>query len=76
MSSVWIGHAAGHWWAISPGVAGSIAVTGGASSAQVRAVRGSNRSDSQADSASSILVTRSNVKAQVSGHAGHGSLAC
>jgi hypothetical protein len=33
-------HATGHWRAISPVVAGCIAVTGGASGAQVRAIRG------------------------------------
>jgi hypothetical protein len=40
-------------------------VASGASDVQVRAVRGPNLSDSQADSAGSIPVTRSNVKAQV-----------
>jgi hypothetical protein len=50
-------------------------VTSGMSAAQVSAVRGPDRSDSQADSASSILVTRSDVKAQVSGHARYHSLA-
>src|SRR5215471_227010 len=53
--------AVGHWRAINPGVIGSITVTGGVSAAQVRAVKSLNRSDSQADSASSILVTRSTV---------------
>jgi len=42
-------------------------VTGGASDDQVRAVRGPDLSDSQADSAGSIPVTRSNVKIQASG---------
>jgi hypothetical protein len=65
--------AAGHWWAINPGVAGSITVTSGALSTQVRAVRGLDLSDSQADSASSILVTRSMAEPKVSGHADHGS---
>jgi hypothetical protein len=51
--------ATGHWRAISPSVTRGMTVTSGASSAQVRAVRGPDRSDSQADSASSILVTRS-----------------
>src|SRR5262245_20956532 len=54
---------------------GSMTVTSGASVAQVRAVRRPDRSDSQADSAGSIPVTRSDVKAQVSGHARRGSLA-
>ena len=49
----------GHWRAISPGVARSMTVTGGASDDQVRAVRGPDLSDSQADSAGSIPVTRS-----------------
>ena len=57
----------GHWRAISPGVARSMTVTGGASDDQVRAVRGPDLSDSQADSAGSIPVTRSNVKIQASG---------
>ena len=38
---------------------GSVTVTSGASDAQIRAVRGLDRSDSQADSAGSIPVTRS-----------------
>ena len=42
-------------------------VTGGASDVQVRVVRDPDLSDSQADSAGSIPVTRSTVKAQVSG---------
>ena len=42
-------------------------VTSGASTAQLRAVRGPDRSDSQADSAGSIPVTRSNIKIQASG---------
>jgi len=49
----------GHWRAISPGVTGSVTVTSGASAAQVRAVRDPDLPDSQADGASSILVTRS-----------------
>jgi hypothetical protein len=40
-------------------------VTSGTPGAQVRAVSSPNRSDSQADSASSILVTRSTVPAHV-----------
>ena len=52
-------HATGHWRAINPGVVGFITVTSGAPAAQVRAVRGLDRSDSQADSAGSIPVTRS-----------------
>jgi len=51
--------------AINPGVAGSITVTGGASGAQVRAVRGFDLSGSQADSAGSIPVTRSTGLAQL-----------
>jgi len=43
--------ATGHWRAINPGVAGSMTVTGGASAAQVRAVRDPDLSDSQADGA-------------------------
>src|SRR4249920_1429513 len=57
--------AMGHWRAISPSVMGSITVTSGASVAQVRAVRGPDRSDSQADSAGSIPVTRSTVQCLV-----------
>jgi len=64
----------GHWRAISPDAAGSLTVTDGASIAQLSAVKGPDLLYSQADSASSILVTRSTVQAQVSGHAGHGRL--
>ena len=46
----------GHWRAISPGVTGSMTVTGGASGAQVSAVRGFDLSDSQADSADNFSV--------------------
>jgi len=53
---------------------GSIAVTSGGPRTQVRAVRGPDLSDSQADSGSSILVTCSTMKAQVSGPAEHGYL--
>jgi hypothetical protein len=61
------GHQApGHWRAINPGIPGSMTVTSGASTAQLRAVRGPNLSDSQADSAGSIPVTRS-INPQVSG---------
>src|SRR5215471_13822271 len=60
--------AVGYCRAINPGIARSTTVTSGASDAQVRAVREADRSASQADSASSILVTRSHVKAQVRGH--------
>ena len=56
----------GHWRAISPGAAGPLTVTGSASIAQLSAVRGPDLSDSQADSASSILVTRSIVESQAS----------
>jgi hypothetical protein len=42
-------------------------VTSGVPDTQVRAIRDPDRSDSQADSASSILVTRSTIKRQVSG---------
>jgi hypothetical protein len=49
----------GHWRAINPGIAGSMTVTSGASTAQLRAVRSPDRTDSQADSAGSIPVTRS-----------------
>ena len=52
---------------VSPGVAGSLTVTSGASGAQVGAARGPDRSDSQADSAGSIPVTRSALKAPDSG---------
>src|SRR6266480_3024443 len=62
------GKVTGHWRAISRGVVGSMTVTSGASVAQVRAVRGPDRSDSQADSAGSIPVTRSNPSTQVSDH--------
>ena len=55
----------GHWRAISPDAAGSLTVTDGASIAQLSAVKGPDLLYSQADSASSILVTRSNVKIQV-----------
>src|SRR5262245_55572511 len=51
--------ATGHWRAISPSVTRSMTVTSGTLSAQVRAVRSLDRSDSQADSAGSIPVTRS-----------------
>ena len=50
---------AGHWRAINPSVPGSMTVTSGTSTAQVRAVSGPDLSDSQADSAGSIPVTRS-----------------
>jgi hypothetical protein len=53
---------AGHWRAISPGVTESMTVTNGTLDAQLRAVRGLDRSDSQADSAGSIPVTRSTTK--------------
>jgi len=59
--------ATGHWRAINQGVMGLITVTSGASTAQVSVVRGSDLSDSQADSAGSIPVTRSTTKHQVSG---------
>jgi hypothetical protein len=55
--------AAGHWRAISRGVVGSMTVTSGTLDAQVRAVSDPDRSDSQADSAGSIPVTRSHVRA-------------
>jgi len=45
----------GHRRAISPGVAGLMAVTSDTSTAQVKAVRGLDLSDSQADSAGSIV---------------------
>jgi hypothetical protein len=51
--------ATGHWRAINQGVMGFITVTSGASALQVSVVRGSDLSDSQADSAGSIPVTRS-----------------
>ena len=47
---------------------GSMTVASGTSVAQVRPVRRPDRSDSQADSAGSIPVTRSHVKAQVREH--------
>jgi hypothetical protein len=52
-------HAAGHWRAINLGVMGSVTVTSGTSDVQVGAVRSPDLLVSQADSASSILVTRS-----------------
>jgi len=63
----------GHWRAISPDAAGSLTVTDGASIAQLSTVRGPDLLYSQADSASSILVTRSNVKIQVRATFGAGS---
>ena len=57
--------AAGHWRAISPGIARSMTVTRSASTAQLRAVKGAYRSDSQADSAGSIPVTRSVTRSAV-----------
>ena len=57
--------ATGHWRAINQGVMGLITVTSGASTAQVSVVRGSDLSDSQADSATSLTATRSHVKARV-----------
>jgi hypothetical protein len=60
-------HELGHWRAINPGVTGSVTVTSGVSDAQVRAVRGPDLLVSQADSAGSIPVTRSHVKAQARG---------
>jgi hypothetical protein len=68
-----IDHAAGHWRAISPGVMGCLTVTSGVPDSQVGVVRGPDRSDSQADCASPILVTRSMAEPKVSGHADHGS---
>ena len=59
LSRPWSHRATGHWRAISGGVTGSMTVTSGASVAQVRAVRGPDRSDSQADSAGRFPVTRS-----------------
>ena len=59
LTSARIYQATGHWRAINPGVTGSMTVTCGVSDAQVRAVRGPDWSDSQADSAGSIPVTRS-----------------
>jgi hypothetical protein len=58
----------GHWRAISPGATGSVTVISGASTAQLRGVRGPDRSDSQADSAGSIPVTRSKPRIRSSGH--------
>jgi len=62
----------GHWRAINPDITRFITVTSGASDAQVRAVRGPDLSDSQADSGGSIpltrsTLTRSNLKAQITG---------
>ena len=60
-------------WAIgrplNPGIAGSMTVVSGASAAQLRVVRGPDRTGSQADSAGSIPVTRSTTKPKVSAHA-------
>ena len=53
------GYVTGHWRAISSGIGGSMTVTNGASTAQLRAVRALDRTDSQADNAGSIPVTRS-----------------
>src|SRR5262245_713092 len=64
------GKVTGHWRAISRGVMGAMTVNSGASVAQVRAVRGLDRSDSQADSAGSIPVTRSSVNPRSAAHAG------
>jgi hypothetical protein len=55
----------GLWRAINLGVTGSMTVTSGASDGQARVVRGPDLSDSQADSAGSIPVTRSNEKSHV-----------
>jgi hypothetical protein len=60
--------ATGHWRAINPGDSGSITVTSGVSDAQLRTVRGPDRSDSQADSAGSIPVTRSTYVDAGQGH--------
>ena len=51
--------AAGHWRASNRGVMGFMTVTSGASVAQLSVVRGSDLSESQADTAGSIPVTRS-----------------
>jgi len=61
-ASAWPGM--GHWRAINRGITRSLTVTGGASDVQVRGVTGPDLSVSQADSASSLPVTRSHVKAQ------------
>jgi hypothetical protein len=60
--------ATGHQRAINPGAAGSMTVTGGPSTAQLSVVSGLDWSDSQADSAGSIPVTRC-MKPQVSEYA-------
>jgi hypothetical protein len=67
---------AGHWRAINPGERRATTVTRGHPYGQLRAADCGDTADSQADSAGSIPVTRSSVKPQVSGHSGHGSLAC
>jgi hypothetical protein len=51
----------GHWRAINPGVEGSVTVTSGASTVQLRAVRGPDLSDSQADSTVTLPFMRSIV---------------
>jgi hypothetical protein len=56
-----------HYRAINPGNEGSLTVTHGHPAPQVRPHNSPNRTDSQADSAGSIPVTRSTTKAQVSG---------
>jgi len=45
----------GHWRAISPGIERSMTVTSGTLATQVRAVRDLDLSDSQADSAGSVI---------------------
>ena len=59
--------AAGHRRPISPGIAGSVTITDGATAAQLRAVRDPDLSDSQADSAGSIPVIRSHNLSQLTG---------
>ena len=54
MINSWINHAAGHWRTISPGVARSMTVTDGMSTAKVRAVTALDLSDSQADSPADV----------------------
>jgi hypothetical protein len=67
------GYATGHWRAINPGIAGSMTVANGALTAQLKAVRALDRTDSQADNAGSIPVTRSTSRRRSRGYLHSGS---
>ena len=67
MSALSVARLSGHRRATNPGDEGTLAGTPGHRNAQVTRGIGSSRSDSQADSAGSIPVTRSHVKAQARG---------